>query len=429
MRNKIFLLSIFVSLLASHTFASINEQTARQATSDNLTESETAIASLRLAGKRGLDELFAVYGKEIEQFRETGARTGSWNRISNAIDRVAMQKDAYASQLFWFTNLEEAKSFAKQTRKPILSLRLLGNLNEEFSCANSRFFRSILYSNSEISRTVRENYVLHWKSVRPAPRVTVDYGDGRKIERTITGNSIHYVLDENGKILDGLPGLYSPQEFSKYLTLLANLHRSVEKQPEQLEVFRQLRRDQLLNKWRSDLVTIGVKMPESEEPVVSAESLRTSPTALRAAPLAVTKMAVELPIVAKFTLDEESLLSSKTDLDGWKKLSDLFGKPDFDRATKNFIRLQTSPNEDLNSGKFTQMLAVLKNYVAIDTVRNEYLFHTKIYKMLLENPSDDIEKFNDAVYSGLFLTPNSDPWLGLYSPEIYSALDGNGITR
>ena len=30
------------------------------------------------------------------------------------------------------------------------------------------------------------------------PTVTIDFGDGRKLERTLTGNSIHYILDFAG---------------------------------------------------------------------------------------------------------------------------------------------------------------------------------------------------------------------------------------
>ena len=46
----------------------------------------------------------------------------------NALDTVAMQKDAYASHLYWYTDIEEAKRIAKVKNKPILTLRLLGNL-------------------------------------------------------------------------------------------------------------------------------------------------------------------------------------------------------------------------------------------------------------------------------------------------------------
>jgi hypothetical protein len=30
---------------------------------------------------------------------------------------------------------------------------------------------------------------------------------------------------------------------------------------------------------------------------------------------------------------------------------------------------------------------------------------------------------------GFTLTPGSDPWLGLFSPEVYTALDNGGVTK
>jgi hypothetical protein len=49
------------------------------------------------------------------------------------------------------------------------------------------------------------------------PRVTIDFGDGRKMETTITGNSIHYVLDADGRPIDAIPGLYGPKAFLRAL--------------------------------------------------------------------------------------------------------------------------------------------------------------------------------------------------------------------
>ena len=73
---------------------------------------------------------------------------------------------------------------------------MLGRLDEDLSCANSRLFRATLYANQDVSAFLREHFVLYWSSERPVPRVTIDYGDGRRLERTTTGNSAHYVLDE-----------------------------------------------------------------------------------------------------------------------------------------------------------------------------------------------------------------------------------------
>jgi hypothetical protein len=66
-----------------------------------------------------------------------------------------------------------------------------------------------------VSRLLRERFVLHWKSVRPVPIVTIDMGDGRILRRTITGNSIHYILDQDGRVLDALPGLLGPRAFTQ----------------------------------------------------------------------------------------------------------------------------------------------------------------------------------------------------------------------
>ena len=100
---------------------------------------------------------------------------------------------------------------------PILSLRMLGRLDETLSCANSRFFRQVLYRNQTVANYLRENVILHWSSERAVPRVTIDYGDGRKLETTITGNSIHYLMDHSGKVIDAMPGLVTPDAFLYFL--------------------------------------------------------------------------------------------------------------------------------------------------------------------------------------------------------------------
>src|SRR5262245_24965907 len=95
----------------------------------------------------------------------------------------------------------------KRPGRPILQLRLLGRFDEEMSCANSRFFRTTLYPDATVSRLLAERFTLCWHSVRPVPKVTIDFGDGRTLERTLTGNSAHLVLDARGRPVDALPGL------------------------------------------------------------------------------------------------------------------------------------------------------------------------------------------------------------------------------
>ena len=53
------------------------------------------------------------------------------------------------------------------------------------------------------------------QTVQPVTKVTIDFGDGRKLERTITGNSVHYILDSSGRPIDAIPGLYGLKAFPK----------------------------------------------------------------------------------------------------------------------------------------------------------------------------------------------------------------------
>jgi hypothetical protein len=93
-----------------------------------------------------------------------------------------------------------------------LSLRLLGRLDEEYSCANSRYFRTLLYPNPRVQAAMK-GFVLHWQSLRPVPKVTIDFGGGRTIVRTITGNSLHAVLRSDGTPVDAILGLLSTDAF------------------------------------------------------------------------------------------------------------------------------------------------------------------------------------------------------------------------
>lgn len=416
-----------ILLLNISVFAASNskEQLAQQAISENAVESAVAIEELRALGQEGLDALLKTHWRELGWIglREMNEKR---QKISLAIDSVAMQKDAYASRLYWFTDLEKAKIEAQKTGKPILSLRLLGNLNEEFSCANSRFFRAVLYPNDQISKTLREKYVLHWKSVRPAPRITVDFGDGRKIERTVTGNSIHYLLDSKGNVVDALPGLNSPFKFLQFLQkeqFVKTIENLAEKQRTDFLInYHKEQRQQILLSWETNLKNLKVKLP-------APATNPTKPTAIEAAPRAITKMATELVMVRQIGLYDFKELSENTNLESWQKIAASFAEyTQLDSSALYFIRQQTLKS-GLSDTEFNKLALNLKNSIALDTARNEFLFQTKIHEWLAAHPAPDLDKFNEKIYAELFLTPSSDKWLGLYSSDIYVALDGGGVIK
>lgn len=166
--------------------------------------------------------------------------------------------------MYWYTDWAKAQAAAKAQKKPILSLRLLGNLDEELSCANSRFFRVALYPNAQVSQYLRDRFILHWQSVRPAPVMTIDFGDGRQLKRTVTGNSIHYIVDAEGRPLEAIPGLYGPQAFLEQLQRGEKLWKQVSTLPgaERQDAIRQYHRDRILavqTNWTQDLQKAGIK--------------------------------------------------------------------------------------------------------------------------------------------------------------------------
>lgn len=94
---------------------------------------------------------------------------------------------------------------------------MLGRLNEDLSCADSRFFRTILYPYPDIRRLLLENFVLHWQPVRQVPVVTVDFSDGKLLRQPLVGDSVHLLVASDEQVLNAMPGLVTPDTFSQWL--------------------------------------------------------------------------------------------------------------------------------------------------------------------------------------------------------------------
>ncbi len=362
-----------------------------------------AIAELRNDGRRGLERLLEAHAEHWPRLQTASLELTDLpflRLLGDAIDKVAGQKHADVSRLFWFTDFERACAAARAEGKPVLSLRLLGRLDEELSCANSRFFRTILYPNSAIATRLREDWILHWESVRPAPRITIDFGDGRRIERTITGNSIHYVLDADGNVLDALPGLYAPDVFLERLDEARGTHARLVSlsQPERAELLPRFHRaaaGALEDRYRKDL---AVAIPCAEELPGADASLETWEALGRLRP-------------------------ERSRIDGVSR--GLIGRlhPTADEAMKRTVtkRFVEDPMLEIVRG--------LERSVAADTARNDYVLRRTILEWLAEGDAStkDVTALNDRVYAELFKTPHDDPWMGLDSKDVFTGLRGRGL--
>jgi hypothetical protein len=369
---------------------------------------DAAITALRAeAGRdrRVLDRLLAAH--------DAAPAGPGRDALAATIDRVAGQRYATTSRLYWYTDLAAARAEAHRRRLPILSLRLLGRLDEDLSCANSRFFRTLLYANRELAAYLDAGFVLHWSSERPVPRVTIDFGDGRRLERTVTGNSAHYVLDADGRPVDVLPGLYAPAVFRAELERAARITAAVAglSAADRAAALRAYHQAGLARTSGNRPVVVT---PPNGDPVVVAQRGT------------IAKAAIEVPDLRIIDVGVDPGAAD----DGapyWAML----GRRFFPLAAGTTLDAQSRAlvTSLVTAGEPSAVLAAVEETVIADTALNELRLRAQIRSRLIADPAVDFAALNAWIYREVFHTPADDAWLGLLPRTAYLALPGDGVAR
>jgi len=89
----------------------------------------------------------------------------------------------------------------------------------------------VLFAHPDVRDFIAANFVPAWESVRAVPTVTIDFGSGRTLKRTVNGNVATYLCAPDGRIVDLLPGLSTPEAFLQDLRAAAAL---LNKSPEEV---------------------------------------------------------------------------------------------------------------------------------------------------------------------------------------------------
>ena len=354
------------------------------------------------------------------------------DRLAARIDKIAHQKYATVSRLHWYVNLESAKAAAREEGRPILHLRMLGSLEEDLSCANSRLFRATLYANQDLSAFLRRRFVLFWSSERPVPRVTIDYGDGRTLERTTAGNSAHYVLDAHGNVLDVLPGLYTPAAFRRELegslTLAAQVRDTSNDE-----------RARLVADYHQQRVAAAERGWERLAGTSWLPALRQLPsgppneTSLAAAQRAtVSKSAIELRDLRVFAkgLAPEALPEGQTE--AWFAAGQLlYGVHVLDNASRALVvRLHNAGPPELRATdeRLRAIIARLEQTIVADTALNQLRLRPEISRAIVRGGGQiDFPTLNAWIQAQVFRTPREDVWLGLLQRDVFTGLPGDGV--
>mgnify|MGYP001298324265 CR=1 FL=1 len=337
--------------------------------------------------------------------------------------------------------------------------------------------RTVLYANRQVSELLNSQFVLAWTSERPVPKVTIDFGDGRKLERTITGNAVHYVLDATGTPLEVLPGLYAPERFAQVLATAATLHTELMAQPAELRAgllqgYHRSRQALAEADFSVALELAGVKPGEKTVSFLEADEHGfahkvDSRMAARAVERAVGKSRVEQPMLVLISRYDYAAMEAAATDDVWRKIAyrelreialdsrslalmarevqgatvgmESLGKvrraaepfaaeKAIARAMSKMVMSEGPIMDKLTAPEsaLAGMVGKFEEALAIDTVRNEYLLRLKATGWLAAGEAGSLDALNERVYRELFLTPRSDPWLGLVSDEAFTGIDAGG---
>lgn len=432
------------------------------------------LTTLRDMGPQGLAQLVAAHQSELDENTLHPPKDDTqWKQLCAALDEVGGAKDNYAARLYWFTDLEKAKAAAKAQNKPILSLRLLGKLTDELSCANSRFFRTALYPNAKINPILRDDFILFWGSERPVPVVTIDMGDGRKIQRTLTGNSAHYLLDSEGAPLDVLPGLNAPGAFQKWLESSEKLFADYSVKPENqradfLADYHEKALETAIlqaNPSAKNSLNAYVQSFHRNNPLLAEQAPAPRIAAEVAAPMPVSKIAVESSLLSGSRLASSSALDANLSRYEVGMAAPYLQDAKLDANSLALMRAKNPPLEkaasktdkaqvqnintyavnsvrstgvlnpefwqrgaDETTPPFERLVQNFERALAFDTARNAQM-HQSIHALFADGKQGDFDSLNRKIYDRLFLTPRSDEWLGLDTPGIYTAIDNGGILQ
>jgi hypothetical protein len=282
-----------------------------------------------------------------------------------------------------------------------------------------------------VSRYLTDHFVLHWSSERPVPVARIDFGDGRVLERTVAGNSAHYVLDAEGRPVDVIPGLYSPALFVDALARAEPVAR---------------RAASLRGPARAALIT-GFHRSESARAAslaagfgpIGAPPRRAS--LMEAEMVTASKASLEAPVVASLRLGRPATLDQ---LQAWERASALWDQlgaalaarvgpsrlDDHSRALMAALEPAdwARAGQPLPAAGIDRLIASFEALMARDSAYNELVLHQQIHRRLADpTRQPDLASLNRWVYASLFLTPAEDPWLGMATPGVWTGLPRDGI--
>ncbi|MDG2103635.1 MAG: hypothetical protein P8J91_07785 [Pirellulaceae bacterium] len=122
----------------------------------------------------------------------------------------------------------------------------------------------MLFSNAAIATFMDNHFEPVWVSMRPVPQITIDFGNGHRIKRTLHGNVATWVCAADGTAIDVLPGTYAPEVWVQEIEKLKTVH-------EDFAAIEKSRRRQFLHDYHQTCLKLDI--PSAPSFTESAESI------------------------------------------------------------------------------------------------------------------------------------------------------------
>jgi len=256
----------------------------------------------------------------------------------------------------------------------------------------------VLLSDPDVVRTLNERVVAYWESVRPVPKVTIDFGDGRVLHRTLGGNTVMLLCLPDGRVLDAFPGIYAPRDF------LPALERSLAFAADfRDEAFVAWHRERATQAVAAERIRITTSKAFVESPLL--EALGMAQRALPAAPAPARAAASDRPAPARAAAPDP--LANPQD--AFHRLSARI--EDVSKGAATVERLRRSY---LREGVPRTPEQIGREAVELDSRTNTWLVRPAVHLFFVTQgrpvPREECVR---AIFREVLHVPVDDPYLGL----------------
>ncbi len=251
----------------------------------------------------------------------------------------------------------------------------------------------MLLSDDKVAKFLNEQVVPCWESLRPAPKVNIDFGDGRKLTRTLQGNTVMYLCLADGRVVDALPGVYTPADFLAQVNQGLTFLREKGNKPtwEQVHAWHQTQTSTAV---RSEMMRIMVSKARVESPLLNALGAKVDLKAALSPSAQGTAAAA--PVDAKGAFEAVSA-----------RIEDVSKQPSTGERLKASYR--EMPPEKRPSAE-----EMGRQAVAADSRANVQLVRPAVH-LLFATYTDlpSVSTCKDDVYKRVLHVPIDDPYFGL----------------